>query len=161
MKSLLALAITAVTLTSAQSNARSDCPSGQGYWEEVYTNVRVCDTKQETYTVTFKDCRYTGVVYRGQIWHQPQRPWELPSSKVVNEYDYGVSSCPDTKYYSEHLTYGYIDSYGNYRTDFVSYTGTLFKGWEDTRSETRTREIKTNCRTEQRVTYEFRCGFEP
>ncbi|ESP90650.1 MULTISPECIES: hypothetical protein [Pseudoalteromonas] len=159
MKSILALAVAAIAFTSASANARPNCPGGQGYWEEVVRNVRVCDTSQETYTVTFKDCRYHGILNLGHLWHQPTS--YLPRTKVIWDTKHAQSSCPSTEFRSESTTYWYKNSSGYQSIATAQYTGWVNKISENTRTEERTRTVETNCRTEQRVTRVFRCGYEP
>ncbi|MBQ4811531.1 hypothetical protein J8M20_09290 [Pseudoalteromonas luteoviolacea] len=160
MKTLLALTAVAVTtLTSVSAEARRDCPGGQGYWDEIVRNVRVCDTRTENYTVTLKNCNYSGHLSLGFLWNQPDFP--LPQVKYKSDSRRGVTSCPTSIYTSESEIYWYKDSNGFLKTDWATYSGHLFRNSEQTYTEQRTRTVETNCRTEQRVTRVFRCGFEP
>ncbi|KZN29677.1 hypothetical protein [Pseudoalteromonas luteoviolacea] len=159
MKTLLAITAAITALSTMTAEARPNCPGGQGYWEEVVRNVRVCDTQTETYTVTLKNCNYSGHLYLGFLWNKPDFP--LPHTRYETDSRRGVTSCPASIYSSESEIYWYTNSSGFRTTDWATYSGHLFKSSEQTYTEDRTRTVETNCRTEQRVTRVFRCGFEP
>ncbi|KZN34343.1 hypothetical protein N480_22325 [Pseudoalteromonas luteoviolacea S2607] len=159
MKTILTVVAAVVALTSASAEARPNCPGGQGYWEEVVRNVRVCDTQTENYTVTLKNCNYAGHVYLGHLWNKPDFP--LPHAKYKTSSRRGVESCPASQYATDFEIYWYTDSDGRRWTGHANYSGHLAKTSEQSYTEQRTRTIETNCRTEQRVTRVFRCGFEP
>ncbi|TQF67892.1 hypothetical protein [Pseudoalteromonas luteoviolacea] len=159
MKTLLAITTAIVALSTATAEARPNCPGGQGYWEEIVRNVRVCDTRTENYTVTLKNCDYSGHLTLGFLFNKPDFP--LPHIKYRTSASRGVESCPASKFASESEVYWYTDHNGTRWIGHATYSGVLSKTSEQTYTETRTRTVETNCRTEQRVTRVFRCGFQP
>ncbi|USD30382.1 hypothetical protein J8Z24_19815 [Pseudoalteromonas sp. SCSIO 43201] len=159
MKSIYTIAAAAMTIIAGSAEAyRDECPTG-GYWEEVVRNVRVCDTRQETYTVTHKTCNYNGVLHLGHLWEQPNS--YLSPTKFVWDTQHVISTCPATNYKTESVTYWYNNSWGGQSMGQANYTGWLHLLSESSYTTEHTRTVETNCRTEQRTTRVFRCGFEP
>ncbi|NOU51247.1 hypothetical protein HG263_11985 [Pseudoalteromonas sp. JBTF-M23] len=161
MKASNIAAVSALLLLGASSaQARMQCDVG-GYWDTVTRTVQVCDTETETYTETKRHCGYSGLMYLGHLWNQPDfylSPVRSASrSSILDE----TSSCPSSQYASESGIYWYTRSDGTSATDWYTYSGSLPLTSDQLKTTEHTRTIQTNCRSEVRTVRVWRCGFEP
>ncbi|BBN83212.1 hypothetical protein PA25_31970 [Pseudoalteromonas sp. A25] len=161
MKASNIAVVSALLLLGAGSaQARMQCDVG-GYWDIVTRNVQVCDTETETYTVTTRHCDYSGHIYLGHLWNEPD--FYLPSFRyastnlVLDE----SSSCPAAQWESQTGTYWYTQPDGIRSVDWYTYSGSLGLTNDQLRTTEHTRTIKTNCRTETVTQRVWRCGYEP
>ncbi|HCU64936.1 MAG TPA: hypothetical protein DF774_04165 [Rheinheimera sp.] len=146
--------------------AAPSCPGGGGYWDYEERQVRVCDYITETYTESNRHCGYSGRIdlsVNDYLWYPPVHATDYSmhaSSTLVLAV---TSSCPASDFKTAFQTY-WARSYNNYNeTSFRSgwYSGSIPLISDRVDTQTKTRTVETNCRTETKTVRVWRCGMIP
>ncbi|ATD09125.1 MULTISPECIES: hypothetical protein [Pseudoalteromonas] len=152
---------TTLLACSSVSEARIDCPGGQGYWDYQTRQVQVCDTETRTVETTKRHCSYGGVTWLGHLWHEPDFPLPMTSYETGLRIIEQSNTCPSSVYTSRTGTYWYTDPEGRRWISNYTYSGNIGLTNNKLVTTTSTETIKTNCRTETQTVRVWRCGMIP